>query len=570
MASSEVVQCGQCSSKAKSKKADIWCDNCEKGLCASCSMNHRKSKLTLHHKTVTIETYIKIPKFIRSTSTECFKHRQLLISYCPNHLRPCCKECISSDHTKCTGIESLKNILEKTNVGDIKQALEKDSKTILCSFDKISDKILDNMKKRDNQYKIIKESAKQIRKEVNAQIDRLETRLFKEVDILMDRENVKTIDFKNQVHEEKHRVEEIVKQLQMVETHHAKMQTFLAVHEIEQQLHQYQLSVQDKAKHDTYIEFEISVKYDKMLEQILSSFRLLESFGNISVCKQESSNTDMATFETKEAQAQTREQTLIHKMSLKLESKSSIKGIKTVSDMICLIDGRFVVVEENGRISLHSADGKFQKYISVTGKAFSVERIDHDTIITSYPDEKAIKFIKISSETVTKVITLDKPCRGISYCNDTIVVALSHNDDEYKEIRKINLKGNTLSSMYIQSESNLYYLTHSNDRVFFSDYIDDAVRCIDMSGNPIWEFKCDEMNGPCGLCKDNYGNIFVVAFVSGNIVVMSVDGEQSKVMFTDNDIISEPQCICFNNKDRVVSICHFKGEYLANYKVLFK
>ncbi|CAG2248362.1 unnamed protein product [Mytilus edulis] len=415
MATGEVVHCGQCCSKAKNKTADIWCDNCGKGLCASCSKNHRKSKLTLNHKTVDMETYIKIPKFIRSTSTECCKHRQLLVSYCPNHLTPCCKGCISNDHAKCTGIVSLTSTVEKTNVGDIQQALQKDSKSIICSFDKIADKLLNNVKKRDNEYEIIKLTASTIRKEVNEQIDRLETKLYREVDALKDLQNVKTTDFNNRINGKKNDVEEIVKQLQLIERNHPKIQTFLAVHQIEQQLHQYELSVQEIAQQDTCYEFDLSLKYDKMFEQTFSNFKLLESFGDISMRKKEMSTTDIASLETKDAQAQTREQTLIHKMTLKLESKYSIKGIKTVSDMIWLTDGRFAVIEENGRISLHSSDGKFQKYLSATGKAFSAARIDQDNIVTSYPDEKKIKFINLSNETITNSITLDKPCRGLSF-----------------------------------------------------------------------------------------------------------------------------------------------------------
>ncbi|XP_063399128.1 uncharacterized protein LOC134683745 [Mytilus trossulus] len=475
MAASEVVPCGQCNLKAKNKYADIWCDNCEKGLCTSCSKNHRKSKLTLNHQTVDIETYIKIPKFIRSTSTDCCKHRQLLVSFCPNHLTPCCKGCISNDHAKCTGIVSLTSTVEKTNVEDIQQALQKDSKSILCSFDKIADQLLNNVKKRDNEYEIIKLTASIIRKEVNEQIDRLEAKLCKEVDALKDRENLKTTDLKNHIQGKKNGVEDAVKQLKLIEKNHPKIQTFLAVHQIEQQLHQFQLSVQEIAQKDTFKEFELSLKYDKMFEQTLFNFKLLESFGDISMRKKMKSTTDIATFETKDAQAQTREQTSIHKMSLKLESKYSIKGIKNVSNMISLTDGRFVVVEENGRISIHSVNEKFQKYLSVTGKAFSAALINQDNIVTSYPDEKRIIFIDLSNETITNIITLDKPCHGLSFFNDTIVVAFTHNDAEYKEIRRINLKGNTLSSIYIQSELTLYYLTHSNDRVVFSDYIDDAL-----------------------------------------------------------------------------------------------
>ncbi|VDI45430.1 Hypothetical predicted protein [Mytilus galloprovincialis] len=80
----------------------------------------------------------------------------------------------------------------------------------------------------------------------------------------------------------------------------------------------------------------------------------------------------------------------------------------------------------------------------------------------------------MENETVTKVITLDKYCYGLSSSDDSLVVGLI--DDE---IRIIDLEGNTLKSIQVKSESNLDYLVYCNDRVIYSDYVGNAVYCVD-------------------------------------------------------------------------------------------
>lgn len=78
----------------------------------------------------------------------------------------------------------------------------------------------------------------------------------------------------------------------------------------------------------------------------------------------------------------------------------------TMSNMICLIDGRVVIVEWNDKVILFTSDSKLQKTLSLPRGAFSVTQINLDTIVVTYPDEKAIKIYNMEKETITKVITI--------------------------------------------------------------------------------------------------------------------------------------------------------------------
>ncbi|VDI58193.1 Hypothetical predicted protein [Mytilus galloprovincialis] len=119
-----------------------------------------------------------------------------------------------------------------------------------------------------------------------------------------------------------------------------------------------------------------------------------------------------------------------------------------ISDMICLMDGRVIVVEEYGKVNLLTSDGKLQKQLPIPGEAWGVTQINQNTIAITYPNERAIKIFNMEKETVTKVITLDKACYGLSFSNGSLAVGLIKD-----EIRIIDLEGNTLKSIQVESKS---------------------------------------------------------------------------------------------------------------------
>ncbi|CAG2240209.1 unnamed protein product [Mytilus edulis] len=188
------------------------------------------------------------------------------------------------------------------------------------------------------------------------------------------------------------------------------------------------------------------------------------------------------------------------------------------------------------KVNLLTSDGKLQKQLPIPGEAWSVTQINQNTIAITYPEEKAIKIFNMENETVTKVITLDKECRGLSFSNNSLAVGLIDN-----EIRIIDLEGNTLKSIQVKCEYYLSNLVYCNDRVIYSDYDGNAVYCVDGSGKQIWQYTQD-LSGPEGLCTDTYGNIIVADRESNRIIVISKDGQDSKVLISEENGLKNPLC----------------------------
>ncbi|CAC5401552.1 unnamed protein product [Mytilus coruscus] len=229
--------------------------------------------------------------------------------------------------------------------------------------------------------------------------------------------------------------------------------------------------------------------------------------------------------------------------------------------MICLMDGR-VIVQVYSEFNLFTSDGKLQKQLPISGNAVSVTQINQENIAITYPDEKAIKIFNMENETVTKVITLDKTCYGLSFSNNSLAVGV--NDDE---IRIIDLEGNTLKSIQVERKSYLKFLVYCNHRVIYNGHYDKAVYCVDESGKLIWQYEKDLVE-PAGFCPDSYGNIMVTDYVSNRIIVISKDGQDSKVLIRVEDGLASPRCICFKHNESSGFICDKFGTYLATFTLL--
>ncbi|VDI78384.1 Hypothetical predicted protein [Mytilus galloprovincialis] len=130
-------------------------------------------------------------------------------------------------------------------------------------------------------------------------------------------------------------------QLHTVIPHASKLQSFLGIHQIEQQVHQCQRYIDDLEKDDRAKEFTIKMEENNEVEKMIKKFG---SLGELTVVK-----TDMdlkrETSVRREAQVESINQTNINNMTINIEKKIKININKIISDMICLMDGRLIIVE---------------------------------------------------------------------------------------------------------------------------------------------------------------------------------------------------------------------------------
>ncbi|VDH89874.1 Hypothetical predicted protein [Mytilus galloprovincialis] len=98
---------------------------------------------------------------------------------------PCCDECVSISHSKCTGIKSLAGVVEKTKIEKSKESLDKDINSALHILMKIVNNKSGNIKRGEQQYESIKKTIANYREKINNHLDHLEEKLYHEIDTIL-------------------------------------------------------------------------------------------------------------------------------------------------------------------------------------------------------------------------------------------------------------------------------------------------------------------------------------------------------------------------------------------------
>ncbi|XP_063448084.1 uncharacterized protein LOC134727629 [Mytilus trossulus] len=562
MASTEPTSCGPCKKIGETISADLWCYNCDEGFCSTCSNHHKRFNGTQDHKTIDVKSH---KPSIRQNYTECDKHGKQLHSYCPNHLVPCCEECISSRHSKCCGIKTLASVVERTKIEKMKASVERAEQDINDAsnmYEQILNMKLKNVKTGEDQYLGIEKSIEDIRKEINKHLDKLKEKICRDAETIWNQEKSAATDFISEVEGRTKSLKEIKANLPTVMSHASKLQSFLCIHQIEQQVYKCLRYIEDWETDERVREFDIKLAQNSKIENILSKLKSLESLGEVIVTRKELSHNGRRSMTMA---GYISSQFIIEKLTMHIWRKVETKKKRKISDMICLMDGRVIVVEQHRNVNLHvvSSDGK-SKPLLIPDNAYSISQINLDTIAISYPSEKIIKIFNMENEKVINVIPLNKDCWGLSFANNSLAVGLSKD-----EILIIDLAGDVLKSLQVQSESNLCNLVNCDDRIIYSDYEGHAIYCIDVSGKTIWQYKQD-LRGPQGLCTDKFGNILVADGVSNKIIVVARDGQGSKELVGEEDIIlRDPRCICFKHNVSSGFICDNFGKYFAEFNLSY-
>ncbi|CAG2202722.1 unnamed protein product [Mytilus edulis] len=519
----------------------------------------QRSNGTHDHKTIDVTSYQLSKPTIK---TECDIHGQQLNLYCPSHLIPCCDECFSKSHSKCKEIKSLISEVEKTNIEKPLKSVEADIISMMKFLEKLVNTKSKNIKTVEQKYLGIKESVKEIRKEINKQLDNLEIKLCQETDTIWNQEKSKATNFISEIERKRESLKEMNENIRSITEHNnSKLQSFLGVYQIELQVHQFQRYIDNLENDERAKAVDITMKQNDEIEGILSKLESITSLGEVMVVKT-AIDLKRETAIKRKAQVESRQQSNINNMTINIETKIQPEIGELIRDMICLMDGRIIVVNGDGKVILLSTDCKLQKYLPVSDVAWSVTQINQNTIAITYPGTD-IKIFNMEKETVTKFIKLDKTSYGISFSNNYLAVGL--NDDE---IRIIDLEGNTKNTIQVQSRSNLYNLVYYNDRLIYSDLNGRSVTCIDTSGKQIWQYK-EDLTGPTGLCTDVHGNIIVADHVSGKIIVISNDGQNSKELIRREKGLYSSKCICVNHIESSGYICEYLGTYLAKFNLSY-
>ena len=548
-------------------KAMVWCPECDDFLCSDCLRHHKSSKLSRHHLTMSLEDYNELPAIVQTLNYHCEDHDEKLDLFCPIHSYPCCIRCSLTSHKECSGVvpiaDCITNVKSSPAMLDLEQTLkELDSFVRRCTDDKEK-----NIQDVETQRKAICEEIHKIRKSLNDRLDQLQETLIGSINKTVDDVTLQLGDVKKSLTEIENKTSDITLELNKIKEHASDLQTFLSLPHLISKANDEEQNVEKLGSEGKFNRKSITHVFTARIDEIVK----MESIGDVGVDDIES---DVVYVKEKEKQAQivgplTRrtieeQAQIVGQLTRKRDdiNLNFLKEIKVrtgnpsnkLTGCSILYNGEIIFSEYNvhshtDRVTLNDSNGNYIHTIRglsrSSGSIYDITSIDTNTIAVSR--DKVIVIVNIDTHNIVHTIQHAACCYGITHCDGKLYYC--HEQDG---IRRFDLETNSNQLLVPTDIGQFSYITCDGNKLFYTSNTE-TVSCCDMNGQHIWSFEDTSLlRSPRGVVVDNEGFVFVSGEQSGNIVVISPDGNAAKEEYR----ISSPRAMCYDESANEILVCN--------------
>jgi hypothetical protein len=539
-------------------KAMGWCPECDDFLCSDCLRHHKSSKTSKHHSTMSLEDYKELPTVVQAMKHHCEDHDEPHHMYCPVHNRPCCIRCVLTAHKECTDVapitDFISNVKSSPAILDLEQTLKE-----LGSFVKrLMDDKDENLQEILTRKKEICEEIHKIRKSLNDHLDQLQETLIGSITKTVDDVTLQLGDDKNRLTEIENKASNITMEFIKIKEHASDLQTFLSLPHLVSKANDEEKKIEKLGSEGKFN--RKSIKFTTKIDDIIK----MKSIGDVGV---DDIKSDVAYVKEKEKQAQ-----IVGPLARRTSDDIILTFLKEIkvrtgnlsnklTGCSILDNGEILFSEYNlhtttHRVTLNDSRGNFIRDVTELnpdeGPFYDLTSIETKTAA-------------VSTGTCINIVNIDTH-KGHTFENHHTCYGITHWDGKLyfcssnEGIRRLDLKTGISQFLHTNIDEWLIptnmgefsYISCDGNRLFYTSNTD-TVACCDMNGKPIWSFKDTSLlRSPRGVVISNHGFVFVAGEKSGNIVVISPDGNSSKEVYQ----ISSPRAMCYDKNNNTILVCN--------------
>ena len=489
MATSRDMLCGICEAQHITKYAHQWCPECDEGLCPDCENLHKMSKASRNHGVISIENYHKLPSSISEIGNNCECHDMKYTLFCQFHDRPCCPDCISTNHKDCVGLLSLREIIKTSKTSTLIDNIEHNLTDVKNNVDKITKNRQQNLSEIRPQRQRFQDQIKQMRVKINSHLDTLEQNILQELDNTEDKIKLKIDKLLIQLSKNARTIEGLQSDIIVLKEYASDLQTFLGSKAIEEEVKKEDEYLMALSEYGCLQQLNLIFNINTKIKDILST---LTTFGSVSVDTGPPS-VAIKTMKAEEAQIMY----AIQQPSVKSinDIKLTLYGIFDILErgdhiyiagsIVCPNSKMIFVNYYNNSLVILNADGTSNQEITTFSPCspFDVTCLNDTTVAVS--TENGIEIINIYSTTTERLIKTSKPCHGITHHNGVLlwsepergIQMMKLSDDKITTlVKKINLPNDS-------------YITTSGDKIYQTNRSTNTVTCYTIKGENCGNMK---------------------------------------------------------------------------------
>ena len=522
-------ECNPCKFEGISKDAEKFCPVCNENLCASCEQFHKKFSSTRKHETVSLNPVSKNECPRRQTiSPQCSCDMKEVEIFCGCHNEIICSDCDLLKHRNCFTL-----------------AIEKACEAVDETFSELTDRKVDELRNRvsalqrneasalqdlDKTTSECREEVKGYRRELNAELDKLERKALDELD-KHDKEKRKFIQRRLDA------ADIILKKLEcdknlLREARTAGDRRHIFIRN---------LLLLKMMCHSNEILTEINrVSQDPSLiftrEIILNE--AAESLGKISKEKRNNFvDKAVASLGTIDAEVQ------------------SDGNRPLICGSVFMPTGEMVICDGNNKkIKLLSKTFVLMNTIELVGKPWDIAATGDEEAVVTLPYYRTLQFIQVFPKLQKgHAIALEKECRGVAVSEGCIYVLFAEG-----EISVLRKNGELIKSICQQQNDTHpflcpYYLSVSKKgNLYISCY--GALNCVSPDGRTLYCYKDKRLSYGYGLYLDDDDNALVCGCYDNNMHLVGRDGRKLKIYLSKENGLNKPHTVCFREKDNVLIV----------------
>ena len=538
--------CDLCDIRHIYKQSELWCSECDEGLCVDCAEHHSLSKASRNHKTIPISEYRKLPSHVLKISEFCSEHDERFQIYCQKHACPCCGICIVESHNKCQDITVLEDVVQGVKSSHMFKEIESLIDEMIGNVGKIRKNRESNSAAVTEQKQMIESEIRELRTKVNNHLDKLQEDLMKELTEAETTITEKTCELMASLDEREKELTEYQTNVVNIKRYASDLQTFLAMKQIDNDVETLDTSLHALVNSDSLNQAKLSCQIDTTLKNIATN---IGRFGEVDV---ESKPCELTFVRKKDKQAQMMvadpPPMSVDNTKLNLKQKINTKG--TWMRGCCLLtDGRMVLASYYDMIvRFMNKDGVelFQIGKDKTG-SFTYDTVyikDNNNVAVSSGagGNRCITIIDIEKKEIMSTISMDTRIYSMAVRGRTIYYCAMD-----KGLKMINLSDKSVSNI-INSDMSLFdYVATCRDKLYYTSFNTHTVTCCDLHGKTQWEFNEQRvLQYPSGISVDNEGNVYVVGNGSNNVVVISADGQRHRQLLSNKDGLVNPTVLDYD------------------------
>lgn len=561
------TNCGYC--PLREQPAELWCTLCKQGLCSDCKVHHRSVGSTKKHEVLPIEEYHRLLNFVSNMKEFCGLHGKKFDYYCGNHNCACCSGCLASKHAKCNNTHFIDDNLTQLKTPRMLTDLEKRSKQLASDIHSIRDNRKENIKNIEQQRQKIQKEIVNARKTINQFLDKIEHDTLVNLTMAEEKQIGELDDVMLEFVTIEKNIKHINKYVSNIKNFGSDSKTFLATCEMEAKLEKEEKSLHKMYEDERLKQRDMELKFNPTFASLYNE---VKSFGDIIVKKNpvriisarsrpQSNNSRNQNEGASVTVFGVRKPTCL----LTLKRSISIKKGKRdnyITSCTVLPNGKFIFVDcSDKRLIVCHEDGSHNRDIPLSNQPWDLTVVGRQRVAVTVPLEHAILIIDVASGLTIRRFDVESQCYGIDFSDGKLVV-ISHRDG----IKFINLEGNVEESLSL-SVSNVWYVAVCNDQIVYSEWNTHTIHCCDRDGKTLWKFKDENLRNPRAITYDEEGHIYVTGRWSNNVVAISPDGKQSKVLLSKTDGLDCPTGVFYEKDKRRLLLCSSFQGAVSYYEV---